>query len=595
MYTSLLDKMDILEPLIEATRKPQLMDKAKFLYDRISNPESYVVLLGETSSGKSSIINGLTGTQLLPVKASPSTAAISEIVLGQALLEPQYFSISKDAKMRKISEQDFRAQCEMPDKDLARLRAQVHTGNPNFNNLRIFDTPGYGAIVEEHEEVLKDFIPNSDIIIYTVSYKVGIQDYDYSFLGFLRELLREDVAIILVINRCPAGVDVNTNPRIREIKSYVFDLLTIDPQVFCVENVAVADGSGHAMPACPELWDYVGKKISTEERRKMLYNAFDGYIRDLYNECDNVVQLKYKEALLSEDECRQIRMAQREFAEKIRLAVKELVEPAFSRITSKLPGLLDDAETRINSSVIQKISEADRLGKDEMVAYTNSHLLPFTIKREMGEVIQYIDVELSDLNNRLEDYIQKEIIKFQDKIEVVLDSNLDMAIKNIAQDYIKRVMSKSLNSYFLMYAGAAGIRGGVANAASHALKVVGNWFGKTFSKQSHVMMQRIGAAAAKGLGVAIAVVSELLFEAYDLIVWKGKLERKVEEGVHKWKEDTTPMIIKDMNELMETNIATLYEIAKQMEEGIDEMPSGNIDECKKNVLLSESIKKQLAY
>lgn len=595
MYTSLLNKIDILEPLIEATGKPQLMDKAKFLYDRISNPESYVVLLGETSSGKSSIINGLIGTQLLPVKASPSTAAISEIVFKQELQESQYYAISKDAKMRKISELDFRAQCEIPGKDLARLRAQIHTGNPNLNNLRIFDTPGYGAIVEEHEEVLKDFIPNSDIIIYTVSYKVGIQDYDYSFLGFLRELLREDVTIVLVINRCPIGIDVNANPRIREIQSYVSDLLTIEPQVFCIENIAAIDGSGHAMPACPELWDYVGRQISTEVRKKMLYNAFDGYIHDLYNECDNVVQLKYKEALLSEDECRQIRMAQRDFAERIRLATKELVEPAFSHLTSKLPCLLTDTETRINRSIIQKISEADRLGKDEMVAYTNSHLLPFTIKREMGEVIQYIDVELSDLNNQLEDYIQKEVIRFQDKIEVILDSNLDKAIKSIAQEYIKRILSSSLNSYFLMYAGVAGIRGGVANAASHALKVVGKWFGKTFSKQTHVMMQRIGAAAAKGLGVAIAVVTELLFEAYDLIVWKGKLEDKVKEGVHKWKEDTIPVVIKDMEELMENNISTLYEIAKQMEDGIEETPATNIKESKKNILLSESIKKQLAY
>jgi hypothetical protein len=108
-------------------------------------------------------------------------------------------------------------------------------------------------------------------------------------------------------------------------------------------------------------------------------------------------------------------------------------------------------------------------------------------------------------------------------------------------------------------------------------------------------MQRIGAAAAKGLGAAIAVVTELLFEAYDLIVWKGKLENKVKEGVHKWREDTVPMVIKDMNELMETNIATLYEIAKQMEDSIEETPATCIEECKKNILLSESIKKQLKY
>ena len=108
MHTSLLNKLDILEPLIEASGKPQLMDKAKFLYDRISNPESYVVFLGETSSGKSSIINGLIGSHLLPVKASPSTAAISEIVFKHHLPSAEYYFISKDAKMKKISEMVFR-------------------------------------------------------------------------------------------------------------------------------------------------------------------------------------------------------------------------------------------------------------------------------------------------------------------------------------------------------------------------------------------------------------------------------------------------------------------------------------------------------
>ena len=198
MYSSLLNKLDILEPLIEVTGKPQLMDKAKFLYDRISNPESYVVFLGETSSGKSSIINGLIGSHLLPVKASPSTAAISEIVFKHHLQSAEYYSISKDAKMRKSTETEFCAQCEAPASNLARLRAHVSTNIQLLDNLRVFDTPGYGAIVDEHEEILKEFIPNSDFVIYTVSYKIGIQDCDYTFLGFLRELLRKDAEIVLV-------------------------------------------------------------------------------------------------------------------------------------------------------------------------------------------------------------------------------------------------------------------------------------------------------------------------------------------------------------------------------------------------------------
>lgn len=595
MFTSLLNKLDILEPLIEATGKPQLMDKAKFLYDRISNPESYVVFLGETSSGKSSIINGLIGSHLLPVKASPSTAAISEIVFKHHLPSAEYFFISKEAKMRKISGTDFRAQCEAPASNLARLRAHVSTNIQLLDNLRVFDTPGYGAIVDEHEEILKDFIPNSDFVIYTVSYKVGIQDYDYSFLGFLRELLREDAKIVLVINRCPVGIDVNSNPRIKEIKSYVSDLLTIEPQVFCIDNIVATDETGHALPTCDSLWSYIGKQISTEERKKLLFEAFDGYIHDLYTECDNVIQLKYKEALLSDDESRRIRMAQREFAEQIRLASKKLVEPTFAKIESVLPKRIEDTEIRVNDFIIQKISKANRLEKDEMVAYTNSHLIPFTIKKEMGEVITYIDVELTDLNRQLQDYIQKEVIRFNDKVEVILDSNFDKAVKTISQEYIKKIMGNALSEYFMMYAGAAGFRGGAANAASHSLKVFGDWFGKTFSKHAHEVAQKIGATVAKGAGAIIAVVTELLYELYDLKRWKDKLIQKVKEGVKKWKEDTIPMVVNDMDELMETNIATLYAIAKQMEDSIEEDPTANIDECKKNIELSESIKKQLNY
>lgn len=595
MYKSLLEKIDILEPLIVVTGKAELMNKAKFLYDRISNPEAYLVLLGETSSGKSSIINGLIGKQLLPVKASPSTAAISEIVFKNESKEANYFAISKDAKLARLSETDFRNQCEKPSKNLSRLRAEIPTNDLSLNNLRIFDTPGYGAILEEHEEILKDFIPSSDVVVYTVSYKVGIQEYDYSFLGFLRELLRDDVKIILLINRCPIGIDLSTNARIKEIKSYVSDLLTVEPKIFCIENITDTDETGHAMPICADLWEFVGQQLSTQERKKILYSAFEGYIQDLYNECDNIIQIKYKETLISEDELQNIRMAQREFANQIRSAAKTLVEPTFEIINNRLPSQIESAEKRINDSLIKKIEKADRLGKDEMVAYTNSHLIPFTIKREMGEVVQFIDVELNDLNRQLEDYIQKEIIRFNDKVEIILDTHLDQAIKTIAQEYIKKTMGNALSSYFLIYAGAAGVRGGVANAASHYLKVVGDWFGKTFSKQTHVMMQRIGATAAKGMGAAIAVVTELLFEAYDLVTWKSKLIKKVKEGVSKWKDDTKPMVLKDMDELMETNISTLYEIAKQMEDSIEEGTTSNIEECQKNVELSLYIKHQLSY
>ena len=90
MYKPLLEKLNTLEPLIETTGQSELMNKARFLYDRISFPESYITFLGETSCGKSSIINGLIGSTLLPAKPYPTTAVISELVFEHNLQTPKY-------------------------------------------------------------------------------------------------------------------------------------------------------------------------------------------------------------------------------------------------------------------------------------------------------------------------------------------------------------------------------------------------------------------------------------------------------------------------------------------------------------------------
>ena len=240
MNNRLIEKYNLVNSLVEKIGDKNLIALSKFLKNRIMNVDSYVMMLGETSSGKSTIINGLMEENVLYVSSAPSTGAITEVEFKADVMENEFYAINKDATIEKIDFDIFNDLLKEPDNELERVKVVSKSSKYNLDNMRLFDTPGYGSIVKEHEEILKEFIPNSDVIIYTVNYRIGIQENDYAFLGFLKELIRDDVKILLLINRCPGKVN-KSDRRVAEILRYVNDILHEDIPVFFVETERLED------------------------------------------------------------------------------------------------------------------------------------------------------------------------------------------------------------------------------------------------------------------------------------------------------------------------------------------------------------------
>ncbi|MCF0194161.1 MAG: dynamin family protein [Bacteroidaceae bacterium] len=596
MFETQINKLEKLGQLVSMTDNAEIEAMSKFLYERIKHPDSYVVFLGETSSGKSSIINGLLNAPVLPMKANPTTAAITEIELNNEVSDAQYYAINKNATIEKIDRNLFLELSEKPDDQLKRLKVITHNDQIALDHLRIFDTPGYGSIVAEHEEVLKEFLPNSDIIIYTVNYKIGIQDEDYAFLGFLRELIREDVKIFLLINRCPEGID-EKSPKIRSITRFVSDILTIDPTVFTVPNIVNDGQNGHPLPHSTALWASVGKVLNSPERIKILGHAFDQYIEDLYHECYKIIESKYLSAKISVEEFEEIKRLKEESAHRIRHAIPTLVIPVFEKIEQKLPSKFDEVRYNVQKRLDNEIDISDRTGMEEMVSYTNSHLLPYTIKTETAEIQNYVDIELEDLNKKVDDYLQKEIVRFNNEITIQLQTNVGAATSSIMAGMLKEVGKNSLQGYFATFGGMGGANAGVANVASHLLKKAGDLFGHTFSRATHNgvkhFLSKIGATSMKAVGAAIAVVTELLFVAYQLATWKGTLKNKISKALVKWEDETCVTVIEDLNKLKEENINTIRQIADKIAHTFDDVKAENIDECYEHYQYAQKLGKEL--
>lgn len=596
MFEDSIRKLEMLEQLVSMTGNPEIEAMSKFLYERIKHHDSYVVFLGETSSGKSSVINGLLRAPILPMKANPSTAAITEIELSNQCSDDEFYAINKNATIEKIDFDLFLQLSEHPDENLKRLKVKKNIGKTSLDNVRIFDTPGYGSIVAEHEEVLKEFLPNSDIIVYTVNYKIGIQDEDYIFLGFLRELIREDVKIYLLVNRCPNGID-SKSQKVESISSFMSDILTIDPEVFVLHNIEADEGEGHPLPHNGELWSSISKELTSTIRLKSLELAFDKYIEDLYNKCFKIIESRYLSAKISKRDFDAILKVQQESAIRIRHAIPKFVVPVFERIEKNLPIKFNEVENNVIKKINHKIDSADRTNKEEMVAYMNAHLLPYTIKTETSEIQRYIDIELDDLNRQVDDYLQKEIVRFNKEITIQIQTNVGAAASSIVAGLAKEVGKNSLEGYFAAFGGMGGANAGVANAASHLLKKVGDLFGHTFSRSTHNgvkhFLSKIGATSMKAVGMAVAVVAEILFVVYDLAIWKHKLKSKVSEGLKKWQKETLDVVTKDLAKLREENIQTIRKIADDIAHTFDDVKSENIGECTDHYIYALQIGKKL--
>lgn len=552
------EKMDKVYKLAQKINDEQLIILSKFLNERIYNPDSFVVLLGETSSGKSSILNGLIGENLLYVSSAPSTGTIIEIIFKNDINNNSYYAINKDATMEIIDADTFIDLSKKQDENLNRLRLEVPAKNYNFNGLRLFDTPGYNSIVEEHDEILKEFLPNSDIIIYVVNYKIGIQEQDFIFLNFLKELLQDNMNFVLVINRAPQGIINNT--RINEIIKYAQDILNYTPKYFIVENINTED---YPMPKVDSLWKHIESEINSENRKERLIETLNEFIVELFYKCYSIVNKRYQNLKLSLEQKEEIKKEIKEFESKKEYAIN-LIDERFDKIINYSKKELIDIKCKLYNAVCSEIDGTAIAKKDETIEYINIHVLPFKVKEEISELQRYILIEVEDLNKELDDYINKEINKFNGKIQVIFSTFMEKSQIEACKEASKNILNQGLIQFFAKYGGAGKAGAGVANLASHILKKVGNIFGKTFSKSTHNTLKhilaKIGATSTKAITAAASVLIEALAIAMEYASWKNKLKNKSKKAIEEWYKDANPSIIKDLNKLREENKNNLNEI-----------------------------------
>jgi small GTP-binding protein len=136
-----------------------------------------LVVAGEFNSGKSSFINALLGERVLPEGVTPTTDRINRLRYGA---EP-----SEHLVEAYLLDRTYPA-------DLLR-------------EITIVDTPGTNAIIRRHEELTRDFLPRSDLVLFVTS---ADRPFTESERGFLEQIREWGKKIVFVVNK----IDILTRP-----------------------------------------------------------------------------------------------------------------------------------------------------------------------------------------------------------------------------------------------------------------------------------------------------------------------------------------------------------------------------------------------
>jgi len=188
-----------LERIITAHGLVELRGALTRLLDRLEKNWWTVAFIGRVSSGKSSLLNHLLATDVLPAGVTPITAVPIRIVYGAAAMATIFLATEKPRRIPAAELGDFASEERNPGN--ARQVTDILLELPSVRltgDMCFVDTPGLGSLATAGAAQTMAFLPRCDLGVLLLD---GAATPDEEDIAVARALLENGAEVLLVLSK----------------------------------------------------------------------------------------------------------------------------------------------------------------------------------------------------------------------------------------------------------------------------------------------------------------------------------------------------------------------------------------------------------
>ncbi|GHV66108.1 hypothetical protein FACS1894199_08820 [Bacteroidia bacterium] len=402
-----------LREISEALGLQDITDKLRFIQERQqqADKELIIPLVGEYSSGKTSLLNALTNGKKLETAIVPTTATIFEVRFSNMIEKAEVFY--EDNTMREVEDIST-----LKNKDLANAQlVRVYDSSVKIPlSTVLVDTPGLSSLDPKHQKALVGYLPLADVILMVVDVNQGVTASVLKFIDIVGLAKKRIYITITMCDTKPESerekvkqyIRENTKVPIAKIvcvsarNGEVHELTSLISEIQKDKNQIVAEITEQRLDAMrKELLNYVvellnSSKLSTKELDKKIISTKRD-VQETQSKIDRLIsELERKISILSVDTAG-------DFSQKISAELDAIAKnPPKGNVNQITIALIESIShlyfENFKSDVIKELSKLVKERKNSMEGINLPSLAALDLSDYTLSPLSYnIDLELPEL------------------------------------------------------------------------------------------------------------------------------------------------------------------------------------------------------
>ena len=475
-----MDTKTLIE-IAEYLKSDKVADELKALERRLQdeNVTLTLPLVGEFSSGKTSLINALTDSKQLEIATKPTTATIYLLHFGQ---DRQYATIHRaDGSEETVEAIGSLKNSELADVPLVDI---YDTSTRVPRDLVLVDTPGLSSPDARHKDALIRFLPEADAILMTVDCN---QQITKSLLRFIEESNLAGRKVYLIVTKC----DTKPASDRESIKRYIADNSKLPMEhIVCVS--AQQDDLAEFYALIKQL---------SQSKREILAAAIRGRLESLKEELKKEVNETLKLPNTAE-ELKEKRAELERQEEEIEREIKHLI----SSVRCSIDDVSDEVVRSYQDLLFRRLDALINQRADNMTAEANTIIQSASLK-VMTDYRRKIVQEVSKQTAKASSFIQSAVNRLDLSGLEAPEQSMNIDLDSIGHEHDKMIAGGLQLAAAAATFGAFRALGAIGKAAGTVGKAAGT-VGKAagtaneLSKSGRVMQfVQKGARVATSTGI----------------------------------------------------------------------------------------------